>query len=210
MTDRPIIFSAPMVRAMLDGRKTQTRRLAWSTKPPKGYLVAGNETYRGATVWQNARAGDRLWVRENFRILFAGADAILKSFAVDEWKAVDRGALAGKLLTDKYGAEFRPSIHMPRWASRLTLIVTATKRERLQQISGDDAEAEGVFRHVDEHSVEKIFRSDRASSAILYFRELWTKLHGEASWDANPEVVALTFTVAKRNIDAAIDGSRAA
>lgn len=88
---------------------------------------------------------------------------------------------------------WRPSIHMPRWASRITLRVTGVKIERLQEITPTDAEAEGVFQHVAEQPIDKIFRSDRSATARLYFLNLWEKLHGLGAWEANPEVVAISF-----------------
>lgn len=188
MTDRPIIFSAPMVRALLDGRKTMTRRLAWHGGPKDEGGVAKIAECR-ASPWLKARPGDRLWVREAWQrihVPHAGAEWIVFAAADNR--------------TD-YGGPWRSPIHMPRRASRLTLVVTATKIERSQDISEEDAEAEGVFRHVAEHSLDKVFRGERGATAIRYFQELWESLHGPGSWDSNPEVVALTFTVHKCNID---------
>src|SRR5262249_23521302 len=85
--------------------------------------------------------------------------------------------------------KWRPSIHMPRAASRLTLTVTATKIERLQAISSEDAEAQGGRCAMS------------AWTSVRHFQDLWERLHGADSWRANPEVVALTFTVARENID---------
>src|SRR5579872_7240504 len=121
MTDRPIIFSAPMVRALRGGRKTMTRRLATSPLA-------------------KARAGDRLWVRESFTLY-------------DREEPIEGGKFFRRVPTPMYAADYEgfnkpdrdwswsPSIHMPRWASRLTLIVTAVKVERLQEISEEDARA---------------------------------------------------------------------
>ena len=93
---------------------------------------------------------------------------------------------------------WRPSIHMPRWASRLTLIVTATKIERLQKIANADAIAEGCGVSLDHPTPERT----REPFPVEAFKTLWMKLHGADAWDDNPEVVALTFTVHKANIDA--------
>lgn len=97
-----------------------------------------------------------------------------------------------------------PSIHMPRWASRLTLIVTGAKIERLNDISEDDARAEGCPLDQDGNSYDPPpARADcRQDYARYSFRNLWASLHGAASWDANPWVVALAFKVIKANIDA--------
>src|SRR5437016_2152973 len=96
---------------------------------------------------------------------------------------------------------------MPRWASRLTLIVTATKIERLQDISMDDAAAEGLW-YCEKGDAAGFWFSDKSmeggvigDGAVECFQFLWESLHGEDSWDAKPEVVALTFEVHKTNID---------
>ncbi len=195
MTDRPIIFSAPMVRALLDGRKTMTRRLAWRRT---ALLIEPDVETWAPTPWQKVQPGDRLWVRENWYAARGFDDVKPRDMGRDwkicpavDWNYADWG-IKGKL---------RPAIHMPRWASRLTLVVTAAKIERLQDISAANAEAEGVFRHVAAHSLDKVFRSQRQTIAIEYFSALWAKLHGVESWQANPEVVALTFTVHQSNID---------
>jgi hypothetical protein len=205
MKDYPIIFSAPMVRALMDGRKTMTRRLAWR-EPSEEFLeyvsaVSGGIPSRISgkpTIWQKVKPGDQLWVRENWRAR----------------EKYDRKPNTGPtpLSTFIYEADaphaadlevgrLRSSIHMPRWASRLTLLVTATKIERVQEITPEDAEAEGVFRHIAECSLDKVFRDQRGPQAITYFRELWERLHGPTSWEANPEVVAISFKPHLCNID---------
>lgn len=181
--DRPIIFSTPMIRALLDGRKTQTRRLAWRDHRQDTAHVDGEavETVvtRKPSPWQRVKPGDRLWVRESWR---QGVYEIY--FRAD----------------GEMGRSTRwcPSIHMPRWASRLTLTVTATKIERLQEISEEEARMEGVEGEI---SFTAQYTTDRHYYS-RGFAKLWDELHGSGSWDANPEVVALTFTVEKRNIDA--------
>lgn len=205
MTDIPIIFSAPMIRALLDGRKTMTRRLAWQTADAvklserfKWRLIG--DQYHRASPWQKVKPGDRLWVRE------AWADD-----AEAQWEAPDgRGTYyradpeAEETRQDNLGCGiphvWKPSIHMKRWRSRLTLVVTATKIERLAQISEADAEAEGADRY---HSV-KWAAGDPGCMQDVYrrnFAALWRSLHGEQSWDANPEVVAISFSVHRCNID---------
>lgn len=187
-----------MVRALLDGRKTQTRRLF----KPEPYLV-------GATWWVKDRysgychlddvvndragcmkyqVGDRLYVRENgnwkLGTEVAPNAGEQRGFV---WYAAD-GEPSG---LDFFGGKMRPCIHMPRWASRLTLTVEAVKVERLQEIGFWDACAEGI----------QIHWSQRQAAAIDAYRDLWNSLHGAGSWDANPWVVALTFSVIKGNID---------
>lgn len=192
MTDIPIIFSGPMVQALLAGRKTMTRRLARRelNMKKKGPIAAG--LGYAPTSWQRVRVGDRLWVRENMKI--SKETLIFASDAAD----VPKGSFAWQDWMYAYGEGGVPSIHMPRWASRLTLIVTATKIERVQDIANSDAIAEGCGVNFDHPNPEKT----RETFPALRFRDLWMKLHGLESWDENLEVVALTFRVIKANIDA--------
>ena len=194
MTDRPILMSAPMVRALLDGRKTQTRRLAWREgKYSYGYLAP--------TIWQKVRPGDRLWVRETWVHTGTGVWSV-----GDAVRALD-GKVIYRADGEPKGVGWFPSIHMPRWASRITLTVTETRRQRLQEISEDDAKAEGCGLYVAGHgwiTMEEL-RADPGYSVYLVarhgFQDIWRNLHGRESWDKNPEVIALTFTVQQCNID---------
>ena len=217
MPDRPIIFSSAMVRALLDGRKTQTRRVL---KPQPHAAVASIELHRsypGEFVpWCGGEAqssivvpfapGDRLWVREGFSRTDAG-------FA---YMADHPG--------DPRGIGWRPSIHMPRPASRLTLTVTEVRVERLQAISEEDARAEGV--HADTwggvtpmlanpadacaHSAARPVYwapGNDADDCLCFtardaFAWLWNHIHGGDAWAANPWVAAISFTVERRNVDA--------
>ncbi len=194
MTDYPIIFSAPMVRALLEGRKTQTRRLAWGKDHIHRRADPRDSVYRSprSSPWQRVQPGDRLWVREAF------AEAAVPGGT--EYMADFRG--------DPTGLGWHPSIHMPRALSRITLTVMTVRFQRLQEISEEDARAEGIVRF-------------RSGDTILYgiqvpggyelvglsaretFISLWCDLHGPSAWNDNPEIVALTFTIALRNIDAA-------
>lgn len=176
MTDHPIIFSAPMVRALIEGRKTMTRRLAWR----------GPVTQFYPSSWQKVKPGDRLWARENFNVLAPTISA--------------DGPHSCIYLADNTGPQhlmkWKPSIHMPRWASRLTLEVTAVKVERLQAISCADAIVEGITPAGNSLTIDCDTPDPREG-----FKSLWESLHGTGSWDADPEVVALTFVVHKTNID---------
>ncbi len=185
MTDRPILFSAPMVRALLDGRKTQTRRIL-KPQPLMGYApdVTASKGIRFAK-------GDRLWVRETWSAehLWAGTkprDIPCGPF----WFWPDGDPSDGDWTKPK------PGIHMPRWASRLTLTVTDVRVERLQEISEGDAIAEGSR----EPSLVPIIGA--CWSERDAYAKLWEYINGPGSWGANPWVVALTFTVEQRNIDA--------
>ncbi len=210
MTDIPIIFSAPMIRAFLDGRKTMTRRLAWRpvmkprsvregdrleyemTEPGMGTITA----HLQPSPWQRVKVGDRLWVRES------GVWYIEKIAKVGEcpwahYRATDEDAFLP-------GMKWRPAIHMPRWVSRLTLIVEATKIEPLQAISEHDARAEGIeFRDncFGTWNGDGTMRCGGADNAVEAFRCLWINLHGSGSWEVNPEVVPLTVRVINANID---------
>lgn len=203
MTDRPIIFSGPMVCALIEGRKTQTRRLAWSDRNPStSNRIQYSKRWDGSTMWQRVKPGDRLWVRESFS---APNDQVVIYRA--NWR---EDALARRLdnvpATDA-DIRWRPSIHMPRWASRITLTVTETRIERLEDISWDDAIAEGVVdtgRRDGEpwpHCVVPYIHGLQEAEAQAVFLSLWERLHGVGSTNANPEVCVISFSVEKRNID---------
>lgn len=205
MHEHPIIFSAPMVRAILEGRKTQTRRVVklphanplgqWEPTTFGGggiYTTKGEKVPHQGAIWHTrtgdvigcpyGQPGDRLWVRETWgckdadrpgvrdgrkpqpgdSIQYAANDA-------DAWQWRVPGALP-----------WRPSIHMPRWASRITLEITDVRVQRVQDISEEDALAEGC-------------RSQIKHSAA--FADLWDSINESRGfgWNANPYVWALTF-----------------
>lgn len=211
MIDRPIIFSGTMVRALLDGRKTMTRRLAWQARRE---IRKGSGVFRcPASPWQKVQPGDRLYVREAFSYSWSVKDDPERRHLMPIWFWADGNPEDGDW------SKPRPSIHMPRWASRLTLIVTATKIERLQEISEQEALLEGILHQnviVDTHGSTGVhceITADRFwncteddsfeghDSAGEAFEDLWIRLHGAGAWDANPEVVVLTFRVIRANID---------
>ena len=191
MTDRPIIFSAAMVRALLAGRKTQTRRLA--TSPLR-----------------HVRPGDRLYVREAVSCGGVFSDVVEVRYRAHERAShtefVEQVPVASATSALPAFPKYRPSIHMPRWASRATLIVTDVRIEPLCQISEKDAEAEGVcWDSADGHDVWYIPGANlpHTATAAECFAHLWASLHkadGEC-WSDNPDVVALTFQVERANID---------
>ena len=186
MKKRPILMSAPMVRALLDGSKTQTRRMLkmphglWETSP-SGELVPipSNCPY--------GQPGDRLWVRESFSGPYCmeaqdGMAAAAPSTWVHEsriWYWADGQPTHGDWTRP------RPSIHMPRWASRITLEVTDVRVERLQDISEADAIAEGCPPNAT-NAPDDISR--------FWYRLLWDQINGPGSWDANPWVWCVTFS----------------
>lgn len=206
MRDRPIIFSAPMVRALLAGTKTQTRRLAWV----KGRSMA----MRRASPWQRVQPGARLWVRENWQFApqrYCSCPQGAEPAPCDDWQdgtgcQSNRGGVV-YAADDVKAARWRPSIHMPRWASRITLHVEAVRVQRLQDISEEDARAEGVTPAIEPPTAAALMTAVGRGAVFMphrsAFANLWNSLHGPDAWAANPEVVALTFRVTKGNIDAA-------
>lgn len=175
MMERPILFSAPMVRALLDGTKTQTRRVA---KPKRSIEPMTDECRYG-------QPGDRLWVREAWR---EWSDAAWH-YAADGLvlpKQRDRDLAAflaqrAPLTWESY--RWRPSIHMPRAASRITLEVTDVRVERLHKISRGDAMAEGCpFANLQD-----------GESPVRWYEYLWRAINGPDSWDANPWVWVVEF-----------------
>lgn len=203
-TERPILFSAPMVRALLEGRKTQTRRIckdamvdhfgeAWpassTTFDGKEWVARWPEKLQGKTVSDGYKSPqedrircpfglpiERLWVRETWRrddydpagVIYAAdapADALAETRGIIKW---------------------RPSIFMPRDASRITLEIASVRAERLQDISEADAKAEGC--------TARTYRDGRGHEpAVVDFRDLWGKINGVGAWNANPWVWVVEF-----------------
>ncbi len=262
MTDRPILYSGPMVRAMLEGRKTQTRRVLSPDnfrlfdpsyglfKPVKSqlnraFLEASNMRCLGEgsftwtaeavehqigdiTHWQGktlVTPGDRLWVREAHQM--ANSDdgpTICYRADLGRWQpdytGPDHGA-GPSFDYDKYPGEYgvwaadlesddspwRPSIHMPRWCSRITVTVTDVRVQRLTEISESDAKAEGcdaidLGRSPYLSNAHKIDFSGMMSFTHGFHR-LWDSLNQKRGfgWHISPWVATYTFTVHKQNID---------
>lgn len=152
--------------------------------------------------WRDVKPGDRLWVRENF-----ARNANQLSETVIDTSIVYAADGAGRALDNGTEKPWTPCIHMPRNVSRLTLIVTETKIERLQDMSPADAEAEGCTYLADGPGagfwiIDGAPMDCCAEGAVECFEKLWVGLHGEKSWQENPEVVALSFRAIKANIDA--------
>ncbi|WP_186083797.1 hypothetical protein [Burkholderia gladioli] len=179
MKKRPILFSAPMVRAILDGRKTQTRRVA-KEFAGRDNLDAILRRFPNQQGCPHGEPGDRLWVRETWgQYQLAPEDIVYRA---------DEDFPCGS------PKRWRPSIHMPRWASRITLEITGVRVERLQDISEADAIAEGIEHTSDGFSVDE-GRHFHAARARDSFASLWDGLneargHG---WEANPWVWVIEF-----------------
>lgn len=225
MTDRPILFSAPMVRALLDGRKTQTRRVLkpqherpilecfWSDTG-WAYALEGSENGCTCVPAKGPRFafGDRLWVKERCFIPPAHISERDMRDGADTWPTAYYAAddlEGGQEMVERCKWRHRVSIHMPRWASRLTLTVTDVRVERLQAISEADAIAEGVVADPEkgfwvpgvEHPSKDFPWLSRSTARGMY-AALWDAINGSGEWLADPWVVAVSFDVRKGNIDA--------
>ena len=178
MKERPILFSGAMVRAILEGRKTVTRRvvkpqpdfLGSMTDPTTPFKTLGAGLH-GQIVCPYGKPGDRLWVRETFAVY---GD---EKMAAIHYRA-DRPHHVGQK-----GMGYKPSIHMPRWASRILLEITAVRVERLQDINRGDAMAEGC----------PFPNMAAGPDPRQWFAELWQEINGAESWAANPWVWVVEF-----------------
>jgi hypothetical protein len=205
MNERPILFSAPMVRAILDGKKTMTRRVI---KPQFDKLWGhgvrrGTHTYAvhvdipatdGSWAWINCpfgKRGDQLWVRETWGYrLHEG----------HEYKGEVLFAAGSRDYPQQYQvSRWRPSIHMPRWASRITLEITDIRVERVQDISEGDTIAEGIEAYglgmPDPITDMNTYRRD----ARAWFQHLWNAINEKRGygWAANPWVWCISFRVVR-------------
>jgi len=196
MKERPIIFNDEMVRAILEGRKTQTRRIM---KPQMEFRnvddLFHSWTYRLKNevrlLYPNAKEiilaecpfgqpGDRLWVRECWAPVYSNPKSAI--YRADGER--QSGACCGCV--------WKPSIHMPRWASRTTLQVTGVRVERLQDIREEDARLEGAYWSngaPDEYGN----RTEHPVDARDEFAALWESIYGDYSWAANPWVWVVEF-----------------
>lgn len=177
--ERGMLFTDEMVRAILDGRKTQTRRpIKWKQtryteigeRDDGSYWPWSEDSENSCDYWHPCpfgKVGDRIYVRETF-----GECGERLVYRAD----IDNGANCKV-------RRWTPSIHMPRWASRITLEITGVHVERVAQISNDDAKAEGVI----------------AEDCIIGYRydvgflRLWDSIYGDGSWKENPWVWVITF-----------------
>lgn len=231
MKEKGILFSAPMVRALLAGTKLQTRRAmkpqpsdSWSPfslgevhkmrdgefvlDRNGGPIVIGygpsNEDGDEAYPCPYGQPCDRLWVRETFAIVprtaYARSIGVQQVIRKDDPYNHDAAVFRADWDLSPPG-RWRPSIHMPRWASRITLEITDIRVERLQDISEEDAFSEGVTElplqkgesgawwTADVSAGKKL----HAQSLVKAYKALWESINGEGSWDKNPWVWCITF-----------------
>lgn len=217
MKERPIFFSSPMVRAILDGRKTQTRRVVKPVGSDEGFVILdygnggwpyrsddGDSTThtvkRGGKIYLEetphscpyGRPGDRLWVRENWhqrgKYVFALPDSDKSS-----WLGTREITYSANTKRPGHDWRSRPSIHMPRWASRILLEVTAVRVERLADISKDDAMAEGIVLQPDGGFGLADSTHYNFSDPTDSYCSLWESINGSGSWLANPWVWVIEF-----------------
>lgn len=225
MNEKPIIFNSEMVCAILDGRKTQTRRIM----KPQPDLVGPEDWHWNGWRWQEhpgttlkgpdedcpyGQPGDRLWVRETWSdvnlqgapgIAYRADDDIRDLMAEpsfhdedgafnyddDRVKPYHFAAWSEDLLSGAEG-RWRPSIHMPRWASRITLEVTSVRAERLNDISVEDAQSEGCAKPDLPPELRGV-AGDFVADERTTFAILWNRINGRGAWAENPWVWVVEF-----------------
>lgn len=210
---RPMLFSAPMIQALLAGRKTQTRRIvkpqpewdgkwfSWNGHAPNSPYGACGGNGLHAVQWMHSscpygRAGDFLWVRETHAIV-GSVDPGWVLYRANGYESECRRHRFDNPPPESE-IKWRPSIHMPRWASRITLRIASVRVERLQDISYEDAVAEGCgmpemrFEPVgDGETWEQTSR--RLQWPQRTYESLWNSINGKGSWDVNPWVWVVSF-----------------
>lgn len=188
MKERPILFSGAMVRALLAGTKTQTRRvvkpLPITLNRDTNSLEVDDENIANGRFAKQVpcpygQTGDRLWVRETWAYGIHAMAA--KRDENGPFVYAAEGTTQGRLCD-----RWRPSIYMPRWASRITLEITDVRVERLQDISPDDCIAEGAWPIAHREL-------GRGHEAVATYQTLWESINGPGSWDANPWVWVVEF-----------------
>lgn len=192
MKEHPILFSAPMVRALLNCTKSQTRRVVKQQRHPFGQMLTPDEVAAevlGGTCSMRCpygQPGDRLWVREAFDPIYGQSppDRIIE---VDYRASWEPHGKHWRIKDALGGRRWKPSIHMPRALSRILLEITGVRVERLQDISEADAMAEGVS-----PDMGLCWQSGDDTPRGMY-GELWESINGPGSWAANPFVWVVEF-----------------
>ena len=218
--ERPILFNGAMVRAILEGRKTQTRRVVkpqpagkylksaldgeWLSKPFGGLVLPMIEDLPIECPY--GQPGDRLWVRETWQGPLLDSEEHEAQFRDDGPEAFKKPGFCAYRATDTLDAVdvdgnelcWRPSIHMPRWASRILLEVVSVRVERLNDISESDCWAEGIEEVI--HLFDAPSQAEMANRLGLcledakpLYAQLWEFINGAGSWDENPWVWVVEF-----------------
>lgn len=198
MKGKPILFSDPLIRAILEGRKTQTRRLI---KPQP----SGLDSFTSAQVSDAfesgfveigcpyGEAGDHLWVREAFRYEDSLIHCVCCNFLLcnkHHGKPIYRASEAPREIVQE---KWCPNIHMPRQISRISLEITSVTVERLKDISSEDAEAEGFVAAPQSLPGEVEGLANICEGSRALFAHAWEEFYGAGSWDSNPWVWVITF-----------------
>lgn len=238
MTERGMIFNGEMVRAILDGRKTQTRRIVkgtdgamkfckeWDINGKEVFVVLGEKDHTGMNPVLGAiscpfgAVGDRIWVRETWatlgnedgccidwegnlckgdersaaRIYRASCEQRLGDYGL--WSIPDDAYWKPHTKEHKFEGAWRPSIHMPLWASRILLEITDVRVERLNAISEEDATAEGVppaGSLLPDYPGTFLTPKGDFATAKVAFQRLWESIYGEESWKDNGWVWVIEF-----------------
>ncbi|WP_337038615.1 MULTISPECIES: hypothetical protein [Pseudescherichia] len=219
MAERGMIFNAEMVGAILDGRKTQTRRVVNgvpTTHDFHGWVLSSTSAKdEGKACWAIGKSpllkqpirvrcpfgevGDRLWVREAFRVMGCATDVARLMYKASERNSFTESTRTVPVAscTKQPSQKWTPSIHMPRWASRITLEITNVGVQRLQSISQNDAAREGLVR-LPASGRYCINQGDQyfggaSHDAREVFSWLWSSIYGEESWESNPWVWVIEF-----------------
>ncbi|HHS9827738.1 hypothetical protein H8L55_15300 [Klebsiella quasipneumoniae] len=218
MKERGMIFNGEMVRAILDGRKTQTRRImtvqSESSEFGLRYIAESSLAKEvGMYFWSQSDAcgmkarskpfacpygkpGDRIWVREAFRVHSRATDVatlVYKASERNSWTEQTHRvpvAVCNKPATPE---KWTPSLHMPRWASRILLEITDVRVERLNAISQEDAQAEGMELTGWRPTYSDPDSGGKVMTPYDNFAELWSSIYGDESWKANPWVWVISF-----------------
>lgn len=197
MTEKPILFTGENVRSILEGRKTQTRRVIKPQPVPIGTSAVDRFEYFDDGLWlptsksgksgiflpskyrcPYGTEGNRLWVRENWATTLSGVPtdgiAYKADYPADRAKTI----------------KWKSPIHMPRWASRITLKVLNIRVERIQQITARECWAEGI-----ERICEPSTKFEKSAAALDDFMLLWNRINGPRGfgWDVNPWVWVVEF-----------------
>lgn len=215
MIEKPILFSGPMVRAILEGRKSQTRR-AVKPQPVGGDTIiydnpgfAVGRLRDSENAWRKVfpkfERGDRMWVREKARCNAMRGSTGVKGSTITVVYAADRFEIdypceseavrwfPNQSFNADQSARWAPAIFMPRWASRITLEVTEVRVQRLWEITEADAVAEGIKRYENHTFGLEDPAACMGPTAVVAYMRLWNHINGQGSWDANPWVWAYTF-----------------